>query len=51
MFRLIPYAEARQRGEVQAEILGELVANAQAIADVDFAKAEQLILRRLPPLE
>lgn len=50
MFRLIPYAEAMQRGVIQQEILGELVAGAKSIDDVDFAKAENKILRRLSTL-
>ena len=51
MFHLIPYAEARQRGEVQQEILGELVANAESLGDVDLEKAEQMVLSRLDPLD
>ena len=50
MFRLIPYAQARQRGEVQEAILSELVGNAKTIDDVDFTEAEQMILQRLSPL-
>ena len=50
MFRLIPYAQARQRGEVQEAILSELVGNAKTIDDVDFTEAEQMILQRISPL-
>ena len=51
MFRLIPYAEARQRGKIQQEILGELVEGVESIDDVDFAKAEKMILQRLVALD
>ena len=51
MFRLIPYAEARKRGEIQQEILGELVEGVESVDDVDFAKAEKMILQRLTALD
>ena len=51
MFRLIPYAEARQRGKIQQEILGELVEGVESIDEVDFAKAEQLVLQRITELD
>jgi kynurenine 3-monooxygenase len=39
----ISYAESQRRGVVQARILRELTANADALADVDFARAAKLV--------
>ena len=39
----IPYAEAQRRGGLQAGILRELTARAASVADVDFARATQLV--------
>src|SRR6185295_295115 len=39
----IPYVEAQRRGELQARILGELTARATTLAEVDFARAAELI--------
>jgi hypothetical protein len=46
----IPYAEALNRGEVQARLLEELTADAGSLADVDMALAERLVSERLAPL-
>jgi kynurenine 3-monooxygenase len=47
MFHRLPYAVALQRGEVQQAILSELVAGIEDIAEVDFAKAGQLVQQQL----
>jgi kynurenine 3-monooxygenase len=47
----IPYATARQRGVLQTDILLELTVNVTALADVDYAHADRLIVERLPPLQ
>jgi kynurenine 3-monooxygenase len=39
----ISYAEAQRRGVVQARILRELTAEADTLADVDFARAAKLV--------
>jgi kynurenine 3-monooxygenase len=39
----IPYAEAQRRGALQARILRELTAHAGSLADVDFARATELV--------
>ena len=46
----IPYGEALRRGAVQAQILRELDADAQARGQVDYRLAESLIRERLSPL-
>jgi kynurenine 3-monooxygenase len=51
MFHLLPYAEAFSRGQIQQEILDELVEGADSIEQVDFTKAEQLILQQLSLVE
>lgn len=47
MFHRIPYAEAFRRGEIQASMLDELLANADSLDDVDFDRAATLIHERL----
>jgi kynurenine 3-monooxygenase len=48
----IPYQTALRRGTVQAELLAELTAGTVSnLADIDFQRAEQEILARLPPLD
>jgi kynurenine 3-monooxygenase len=47
MFHTMPYAEAQRRGAIQEEILNDLTANVDRVEDVDFAKAETLIRKRL----
>jgi kynurenine 3-monooxygenase len=39
----IPYAEAQRRGALQARILSQLTARAATVAEVDFARAGELI--------
>jgi kynurenine 3-monooxygenase len=39
----IPYAEAQRRGSLQSRILHELTARANSLADVDFARATELV--------
>jgi kynurenine 3-monooxygenase len=46
----IPYAEARRRGAVQAEILAELDSQRDAAGEVDTDLAEKLVRERLTPL-
>jgi kynurenine 3-monooxygenase len=46
----IPYQTALHRGDVQAGILDALTQTAVSLADVDFARAEAEIDRRLTPL-
>lgn len=46
----IPYRVAYERGAIQAAILDELTRDASDLRDVDFAKAEALIVERLPAL-
>ncbi len=50
MFHHLPYAEARRRGEVQAEILDELTRDTDSVDGVDFAYADRLIQERLTSL-
>lgn len=47
MFHLLPYAEARARGKIQAEILDELTRGVESLDSVDYARAEELIRDRL----
>ena len=47
MFHLLPYAEARKRGAVQAAILDELAESANTVEDVDMARAKRLIGERI----
>jgi kynurenine 3-monooxygenase len=46
----IPYRTAQERGRAQARLLAELTADAESLADVDYARAEQLIEAALPAL-
>jgi kynurenine 3-monooxygenase len=50
MFHRIPYAEAYRRGEIQAEILDELLEGADSLEDVDYQAAAALITAKLEPL-
>ena len=43
MFNLLPYAEARRRGKLQAEILDALTVSATSLDAVDFDHAGRLI--------
>ncbi|MGH9443514.1 MAG: FAD-dependent oxidoreductase [Thermoanaerobaculia bacterium] len=47
MFHTIPYAEAKRRGAIQAEILEELTREATTVDEVDFPRADRLIAERL----
>lgn len=49
MFHTIPYAEAKQRGAIQEEILDELTSRAASLDEVDLARADRLIDERLGP--
>jgi kynurenine 3-monooxygenase len=46
-FHRIPYAEARRRGETQAELLAELCAGLSSADEIDWQRADALI-RQLP---
>lgn len=48
-FHRTPYAVALQRGRIQQEILELLCADAVAMVEIDFARAEELITARLRP--
>jgi kynurenine 3-monooxygenase len=41
--REIPYAEAQRRGGLESRILRELTERAGSLADVDFARATELV--------
>ena len=53
MFSTMPYAEAAARAARQAEILAELTAGRESLADVDMERAAQLVaeLDPLPALD
>ena len=44
MFRTLPYAEAQERGRIQAGILDELTRDADSIEEVDLDEGERLVL-------
>jgi kynurenine 3-monooxygenase len=49
----ISYRTAQQRGRIQAELLAELTAGAESLADIDYARAERAVesaLSELPDL-
>lgn len=48
-FHRTPYAVAKQRGRIQQEILENLTHGASGLAEIDFARAGQLITQRLRP--
>lgn len=50
MFHRIPYAEAYRRGEIQAEILDQLLDGAESLDDIDFENAAEMISAKLTPL-
>jgi len=50
MFHRLPYAEAYRRGEIQAEILDELLERADSLDEVDFDRAAELVNARLVQL-
>lgn len=47
MFHRLPYSQAKQRGVIQEKILHNLTNDINNINEVDFNKAEKLILERL----
>lgn len=47
MFHSLPYSEAKRRGEIQNEILEELLKDTDDISKVDMAQADKLIAERL----
>ena len=49
-FSRLPYATAFARGEIQSQILRELIAGKTSLDQVDLARADLLIAQRLPPL-
>jgi kynurenine 3-monooxygenase len=50
-FHRVPYATALKRGEVQDRLLSELCDPIQRVEDLDWSKAQKLILGQLTPLE
>jgi len=50
MFRRIPYAEAYRRGEIQAGILDRLLQGVDALDEVDYELAAELISELLHPV-
>jgi kynurenine 3-monooxygenase len=50
MFHSIGYADAFARGEIQDELLGEVTAGKQSLAQVDLDLAGRLVTERLEPL-
>ena len=51
MFHRLPYSKAKQRGEIQEEILHQLILNATSVEDVDFNLANKLIQEKLIQIE
>ena len=50
-FHRVPYSVARSRGETQDRVLNELCDSIDAVEQINWPKADQLILRHLTPLE
>lgn len=50
MFHLVPYAVAFERGNIQQQILDNLVQHAETVTEIDFIAAAQLIESSLEPL-
>jgi kynurenine 3-monooxygenase len=50
MFHRVPYAEAYRRGEIQAQMLDDLLEGVAKLEEVDFERADHLISQRLEPL-
>ena len=46
----IPYRVAYERGRIQQAILGELTNEVDALAEIDYSRAERLIRERLPAI-
>lgn len=51
MFHLLPYASAMTRGNVQQEILSELVQGVDELSEVDLEKAGRLVRDKLPVVD
>ena len=51
MFHLLPYALAMTRGNVQQEILSELVQGVDELSEVDLEKAGRLVRDKLPVVD
>jgi kynurenine 3-monooxygenase len=51
MFHHLPYAEAKTRGAVQAELMAEVIGDATAFDAIDLDRAEAQVLERLAPIE
>jgi len=49
-FHRIPYSVALSRGITQGSILDDLCANINDVSDIDWTKAERLIVNRLTPI-
>ncbi len=49
-FSRVPYATAFERGEIQAQLLRQLIEGKQTLADIDLEQADALVLQRLEPL-
>ena len=49
-FSRMPYAQARERGEIQRRVLAQATAGLASIDEVDLAAADALVLERLSPL-
>jgi len=47
MFHRLPYAQVYHRGQLQAEILDQLLGEAESLQAIDFGKAARLIDRQL----
>ncbi len=47
MFHRIPYAEALRRGQIEEDIMDQLIGSATLLEDVDLASAASLIEKRL----
>ena len=50
-FTRVPYALARERGEIQRRLLVEATAGCVRIGDVDLANADRMVAERLTPLD
>lgn len=51
MFHHLPYAEAKARGAVQADLLHELTTGKSSLEEVDLELAERLVEERLAPFD
>lgn len=51
MFHHLPYAEAQSRGRIQAEIMDELLKDANSLDQVDMERVETLIHEKLLPVD